>query len=139
MAVLVGWTQVSSTAPGTQLQISYDWNASTRQYTVYLQRRCGNSGAWWNSSWSGSISTTYGNHSGTVKRGTSGTIGQTVYTLTGGPWTIPNGADRVDISINSNGSISGTLVVGYGWVAPSKTFRTYAQNNTSGNSTNSGY
>lgn len=133
---LSDWSQTNSTAPKAELRIRYDWNASTRQYTIYCDRRCGSNGAWYNTAWNASISTTYGSASGQIKPYTSGTIGRNVYTFTGGPWTVPADANSVSITVSSTpngGSKSATLTVGYGYIAPSISVHTASTNNTSGN------
>lgn len=141
MATLVDWTTCNNTAPKSQLRIDYTWNASTRQYTVTAYRRCGSSGAWYNTRWSCTISTTYGSTSGTIKNSTSGTIGQTAYSMGGGPWTVPNDATSVSITISSTpngGSLSGTLNVPLGWTKPGQTYVTRITNNTTGTIKDSG-
>lgn len=141
MATLVDWTRTNNTAPTADLRIDYSWNASTRQYSITAYRRCGSSGAWYNTAWNASISTTYGNASGQIKPYTSGTIGKNAYSFSGGPWTVPNNANSVSITISSTpngGSLSGTLNVGYGYTEASQTYVTKITNNTSGSVKNSG-
>lgn len=135
---LVGWTTKSTSSPGIQLALVYDWNASTRGYTVSLGRRCLTSGAWWNTAWSASVSTTYGSNSGTIKPRTSGRIGKNEYWLSASG-TVPNNATTVDITGSSGGcTITGTLTVPLGYSGPSQTFITRILNNTSGSDKNSG-
>lgn len=135
---LVDWQTKSTSSPGIQLALTYDWNGSTRGYTIYLGRRCTSTGAWWNTAWSASLTTTYGSNSGTIKPRTSGRIGKNEYWLSASG-TVPNDATSVSISGSSGGcTITGTLTVPLGYTAPSQTFVTRITNNTSGSDKNSG-